>query len=188
MKYPRTLVSTGLCLLLLGVLVVPGAYADTTSEPSSQIVEGGQVASVDQTENRSTDGETPEIAIDSITLNESTIEPNEQAKITVIVENSGAVDGRYTLRLDVAGTELQAETVTVDAGDQQTVEFSQQFTAPGVYDLSVNGERVSLAVEAPDDSDAESISESEDTVPGFGAIAVLSVLLVAVIAVRLRDR
>lgn len=134
-----------------------------------------------------TDREIPEIAVESVTLNESTIVPDEQARISVVVENSGQADGNYRVDLDVAGTQLQTETVAVEAGNHETVEFSQAFAAPGVYDLSVNGEQVSLAVEEPSDAETDS-TESEDATPGFGVLSALSALLVAVIVLRLRER
>jgi len=136
-------------------------------------------------------GEIPALEIESVTLNESTIAPGEQAELSVVVENSGQIAGSYQLRLAVAGTELQTETVNVNESSRQTVEFSQSFASTGVYDLSVNGESVSLAVEEPDDdadtADDESTDETEDDVPGFGVFSALSVLLVALIAVRFRE-
>lgn len=134
-----------------------------------------------------TDREIPEIAVESVTLNESTIVPDEQARISVVVENSGQADGNYRVDLDVAGTQLQTETVAVEAGNHETVEFSQAFAAPGVYDLSVNGKQVSLAVEEPSDTETDS-TETEDATPGFGVLSALSALLVAVIVLRLRER
>lgn len=134
-----------------------------------------------------TDREIPEIAVESVTLNESTIAPDEQARISVVVENSGQADGNYRVDLDVAGTQLQTETVAVEAGNHETVEFSQAFAAPGVYDLSVNGKQVSLAVEEPSDTETDS-TETEDATPGFSVLSVLSALLVAVIVLRLRER
>lgn len=148
----------------------------------------------------------PELTVESVTLAESTIAPDEQAEITVVVENRGAVDGSYPVRLSVAGTELQRETVDVDAGDQQTVTFSQPFATPGVYELSVNSQQVSLTVEESDTNAAdtesevesqadtetdqttgESTTESEDDTPGFGVVSAVVGLIVAVAAVRHRN-
>ncbi len=139
-----------------------------------------------------TDSDIPEITVESVTLNESTIEPNEEAVISVVVENSGEADGSYPVRLEVGGTVIQTETVEVAAGEQRTVEFTQPFSSPGDYELSVHDEQVTLSVETLDDGGPgaaapESASETDDTIPGFGVVGALIALVVAAVAVRVRD-
>jgi len=139
-----------------------------------------------------TESEIPEMSVESVSLNESTIEPNEQARLTAVVENSGAANGSYTVGLEVADTELQTETVAVAAGDQQTIEFTQSFAAAGVYELSVDDEQVSLLVEESDDTvetpTNASTDETEETIPGFGPITALGALLVSVAAAWIHCR
>lgn len=148
----------------------------------------------DPVEVRSTESDTdraiPEITIDSIVVDNTTVETNEQTQISTLVENTGEADGIYTLRLSVAGVVLERETVRVAAGDQQTVEFTHSFAAPGEYELSINSEQVDLTVEASEDdtggTDSGETDSSEDEIPGFGVFSALAALLAVAVAARRR--
>jgi len=174
-------------------LIVPtddGEY-DRISLPSLEEpieIRSAENETADETANETKD-ERPEIAVESVTLNDSTTEPGEQTRVTAVVENSGDVEGNKTVSLSVGGTELQTETVRVAANETQTVEFTQSFAATGVYELSVGDQQMSLLVEsADDDRDTptnESATQTEDNVPGFGFTSPLGGLFVAIVAMRL---
>ncbi|MFW6321262.1 MAG: PGF-CTERM sorting domain-containing protein [Halohasta sp.] len=138
-------------------------------------------------------------APESVSLENETIEPGESARLTATVENPGDVDWTYEASFRVGDTELGTETVTVPAGEERTVEFTQEFSSTGTYDVGVGDEQTTLTVEdtdegdgaddAPDDSeDTDGADDADDEVPGFGPLAAVAALLAVALAASYRGR
>jgi PGF-CTERM protein len=135
----------------------------------------------------------------SVSLEASQIDPGDTAALTAVIENSGATEWTYEAQLRVYDTDLQSKTVTVPAGEERTVEFTQQFGEPGRYEIGVGNEQATLTVGDPDASTdkspfddpdetggSEGSDDTDDRTPGFGPVAALIALLVVAVGAKYR--
>jgi|AntDeeMetageno51_2_1112566.scaffolds.fasta_scaffold00040_12 PGF-CTERM protein len=135
----------------------------------------------------------------SVSLEASQIDPGDTAALTAVIENSGATEWTYEAQLRVYDTDLQTKTVTVPAGEERTVEFTQQFGEPGRYEIGVGNEQATLTVGDPDASTdkspfddpdetggSEGSDDTDDRTPGFGPVAALIALLVVAVGAKYR--
>jgi len=131
-----------------------------------------------------------------VSLSETRIREGETVDVTVTVENDGQFSGNRSVPLRVFGERVDARVVSAAPGENRTIEYEQQFAAPGDYTVEVRGEQETVTVESRSngttggtDAGGGSEDDGDDALPGFGpaiAIATLSVLA-AVSVVRRRD-
>ncbi|GAB3034277.1 right-handed parallel beta-helix repeat-containing protein [Natronobiforma cellulositropha] len=130
--------------------------------------------------------------------------------VTVDLENVGDADGEHTVALLADGETLDSRSVSLAAGDTSSIVLEYTFTEPGTYALALEAAGVDLSddleavvVEPPaedaDDTDSAADDDATDTddaagaddtesLPGFGLVlAVVVLLLVALLAGRTRD-
>lgn len=121
--------------------------------------------------------------VQSVGLETDSIDPGESARISAVIENPGDAEWSYRAGLDVGDTELQSQTVTVPAGEERTVEFQQEFSEPGVYEISVGDARTNVTVGEPTTTtnSSEPVDNTDEQLPGFGAITALVALLAVMI-------
>jgi PGF-CTERM protein len=127
----------------------------------------------------------------SVTLESENIEPGNTARVSAAIENTGNVDWTYDASFRVGDTELDTQTVTVPAGEERTVEFSQDFTEPGVYEIGVDDRQTTLTVGDPEPTTNSSATDSsnestDEQLPGFGPVAGLVALVAVTIVARHR--
>ncbi len=134
----------------------------------------------------------------SVSLESDRIDPGDTASLSAVIENPGTTEWTYEAQLRVYDTGLQTETVTVPAGEERTVEFTQQFSEPGRYEIGVGSERTTLTVgdpdastdespfDDPDGGDTEGPDGTDDRIPGFGPVAALIALLVVAVGTEYR--
>ena len=133
----------------------------------------------------------------AVSLDRDAIDPGESARLSAVIENRGNTDWTYEANLRVFDTTLQTKTVTVPAGEERTVEFTQQFGETGRYEIGVGTQQTTLIVGDPEvdgGSPFDNPNETDDTgagdgtderIPGFGpVVAVVALLVVAVGAKR----
>jgi len=133
--------------------------------------------------------------VTDVTLSETRIREGETIDVTATVENSGQFAGEYRVPLTVFGEHVDARTVSIAPGENRTVEYEQQFAAPGDYTVEVRDERAAVTVEARSDGatgepdTGGGSGDDADALPGFGLTTVVVTLsvLVAVAVVRRRD-
>ena len=131
----------------------------------------------------------------SVSLERSAIDPGDSAQLSAVIENRGGTDWTYEANLKVFDTTLQTKSVTVPAGEERTVEFTQQFGEAGRYEIGVGDQRSTLTVGDPPASDGGSPfddpNETGDTegtneqIPGFGPVAALVALVVAAVGAKI---
>ncbi|MFD1641979.1 PGF-CTERM sorting domain-containing protein [Halohasta litorea] len=121
-----------------------------------------------------------------MTLENDSIDPGEPARITAVIENPGDTDWTHEASLRIGDSELQSQTVTVPAGEERSVEFSQQISQTGVYEIGVDDEQRTLTVGDPESSDTDSEETTDEQAPGFGPAVALIALCVVVLGARHR--
>lgn len=83
-------------------------------------------------------------------VNQTRLTVSERASVTAQVENTGDVEGNESVRFRVAGAEIeQNQTVRVDPGQTETVEFILDLPEPGLYNVTVgDAPATTVAVQA----------------------------------------
>lgn len=81
----------------------------------------------------------PDLSVVDASLSETDVLEGDEVTITADVENAGDASGGYTAALEIDGTVVANETVSVDAGETEAVEFMHTFDTAGNYDLTVDG-------------------------------------------------
>jgi hypothetical protein len=132
-----------------------------------------------------------------VTLSDTRIQEGETVDVRVTVENDGQFAGERTIPLRVFGERVDARVVSTAPGANRTIEYEQQFAAPGNYTVEVRDEQATVTVEARSDGNPNGTEpgdgpedDGDDALPGFGpaiAVAALSVLAAMSIA-RRRDQ
>jgi PGF-CTERM protein len=87
----------------------------------------------------------------------------ERLTADVLVENAGGTAGTYNASLAINGTAVTMEQGRLEPGEQRTVPLSHTFATPGRYELSVDGDNVTVLVERPARARVESVEVSSQT-------------------------
>ncbi|WP_411966180.1 PGF-pre-PGF domain-containing protein [Haloferax sp. YSMS24] len=77
-----------------------------------------------------------------------TIGPGENVTLIATITNRGTIDGSLPVTYGIADGDTETQTVTVASGQTRVVTLEQQLSSPGEYSLVVNGQVVSVTVEA----------------------------------------
>lgn len=120
---------------------------------------------------------------------------NETLRVTMEIQNVGETAGDYTLTFRVNDSETP-HTGRLEPGASETHQFSQTFTDPGEYVVSVGDETFTVVVgEDESDSDAGLIGDAPEPpdidvdAPGFGVVTAatgIAALLALLVAGRFR--
>lgn len=133
-------------------------------------------------EGTDTDTDTETAAIELVDLEVEPTDPRvgDTLEVTATYENAGAEAGETTAELVVDGTVVDAGTVTVPAGERESVTFAWTPEAAGTYTLEVGGETATVTVAEADEplpaievTDAELEAEEID----LGEAAVVTATL-----------
>ena len=87
--------------------------------------------------------------LSSLVISPIQVAPGEKVNISVSVDNTGGMDGSYTVVLKINDVKEAEKSVTVAAGSSQTVSFSVTKAEAGKYDVVVDGLSGSFTVTAP---------------------------------------
>jgi len=145
--------------------------------------------------------ERPATAIAGVSVADDRVAPGDRATVTATVTNDGLAEGTHEVELTVDGEVVATESVTVPADSTREVEFTRSFDEPGVYRVSVGGERAEIVVEGIETTEAttevgpattdptETTTEggTDGGVAGFGGGAALVALLGAALLARRRS-
>ena len=119
----------------------------------------------------------PDVQVTAANVDETDVEVGETVEVTATVENLGDADGEKSLALSVDGIDVEVESVSVGAGETKTVTVTHSFDEAGTFELAVNA---AIAGEVT------VTEEDDDGIPGFGAIAALLALALALTAIGRR--
>ncbi len=88
-------------------------------------------------------------SVSDLSISRLEVQPGETVTITVLVANTGGESGSYTLVLKLNGVKEAEETVTIAAGDSQSVSFTVAKEEAGSYSVVVDGLSGSFTVVLP---------------------------------------
>lgn len=74
----------------------------------------------------------------SYTVDNETVEPDEQITVTATVENTGDLSGATTVNFYADGEEFATETVEIGGGNSKDVTATMSFDTTGTHNVSVN--------------------------------------------------
>ena len=113
----------------------------------------------------------------TVTLGDLTVEPSKINKgdsttCSITCTNEGTFSGQYTVILKVDGEVREEKTISLDAGESETVSFEVSEDTVGLYQVDVNSVTDSFEV--------------KDAVPGFPSIALIFGVMAAVLSFKKR--
>jgi hypothetical protein len=85
----------------------------------------------------------------NLSIQPAEIQPDETVTISVSVANTGGMEGSYNVVLMINGVTEAEESVTIAAGDSQSVSFSITKEDAGSYSVAVDGLSGSFVIVAP---------------------------------------
>ncbi len=85
----------------------------------------------------------------SLTVTLASVQAGEDVTVTVTVENTGEESGSYTVEVELDGTMIDSESVTLDGGASTTVTFTVSSETEGSHTVSVDDLSETFTVEAP---------------------------------------
>ena len=80
-----------------------------------------------------------EFELSEFAINPARMEVGEPVTISVIVQNTGELEGSYTLALKINGEIEQSAEVTLAGGESRKVSFTVVKNEPGTYAVAING-------------------------------------------------
>lgn len=146
-----------------------------------------------------TDGEQAVFNVSNLNPQETTVTTGEPITVSAVVANDGGTEATQNVTFRVAGVVLANQNVTLAAGNETTIEFSDVDISEfndgayehGVYTQDTNQTGV-LTIEPqdadePEDSDSGGGGSTGDTTPGFGPVVALVAVLSAAALLRRRE-
>lgn len=91
----------------------------------------------------------PIFQVSNLNINPITVTVGEEVTITVLVVNKGGTSGTYTVTLKVDGGVVERKSVTLNAGESETVTFKYTPQQEGTISINVNGLTGSITVNPP---------------------------------------
>ncbi|MFP9061847.1 right-handed parallel beta-helix repeat-containing protein [Natrialbaceae archaeon A-chndr2] len=104
--------------------------------------------------------------LSDVSVSEEDVVTGEGVTVSALLENTGTDDGEHVASLEIDGTVVANETVSVDAGETEVIEFTHAFDDAGEYEVAVNGvEAGTVSVSEPPSTPSPSPSPSPDPAP-----------------------
>lgn len=110
------------------------------------------------------------VQFSNLRISPESVSPEEPVTISVDVTNLGENQVACPVTLRINGVLKDSETVTLDGGENETVDFTVTEGIPGTYDVEVDGQTGSFEV-----------IEHEEGEPSGGP--VLGIVMIAIVAV-----
>jgi len=91
-------------------------------------------------------------SLSNLSIQPAEVQPKEAVTITVLVANTGGIEGSYTVELEIEGVKETEKKVTVAAGDSRSVSFTVSREDAGSYSVVVgelSGSFTLVALPAP---------------------------------------
>lgn len=109
---------------------------------------------------------TPNITVRELSVSQTQIQTGDTIEVSATVINVGTGGGVGNAEFQAFGQVVSAKQVRLAPGQSRTVQFSQQFEAPGTYTVGVNNETTTVTVRRGPDWES-SPTESSGTITGL---------------------
>ncbi|MCU4753977.1 right-handed parallel beta-helix repeat-containing protein [Halobacteria archaeon AArc-curdl1] len=104
--------------------------------------------------------------LSDVSVSEEDVLTGDGVTVSALLENTGTDDGEHVVSLEIDGTVVANQTVSVDAGETEVIEFTHAFADAGDYDVTVDGvEAGTVSVSEPPSTPSPSPSPSPDPAP-----------------------
>jgi len=116
--------------------------------------------------------------------------PNESFEVSATVENDGNVEDTFTVPISIDGAVVDEREVTLAPGSETEITTTVTPNATGTHTIEIGDETAEVTVAEGSDgtSGGTDADGNDDRLPGFGIVAALGALLVAVAAAQRRRR
>jgi uncharacterized membrane protein len=126
--------------------------------------------------------------VSSLTISPSEVEVGEEVTISVVVQNTGELEGTYTVTLRINGVIEDIENVTLAGGTTKSVTFRVAEGTGGTYNVEVDGLTGTFVVTEPAPPQEPTPTPTTEPLIGLwitgGIIAAAVIISVAVFYVR----
>jgi len=126
--------------------------------------------------------------LSELAINPAQTEVDEPITISTIVQNTGELEGSYTLTLKINGEIEQSKETTLAAGESRQVSFTVIKDAPGTYAIAVDGLTGEFIVLAPAPSPPLAPASSPPWVSTYWWVILLAAVIIAVMVYFLAIR
>jgi len=113
-----------LLILIFGLLLLGACAAPTTTPTETTKPETLKPAT---------------FSVSNLTIQPTQVKPGEAVTTSMIVTNTGHIEGSYEATLKINNSEEVTRSVTIAPGSSQTVTFEVSIDQPGIYTVEMNG-------------------------------------------------
>jgi len=113
------------------------------------------------------------------------VQPDQPVEISIDIANNGGATGSHTVLLYINGSLEDSHTVSISPGSLQNVVFTVSRSAPGTYEVSLEGLQGQFTVAAPSGTSSPG---GLDTSTLIVIVAIIVGLIVAIVFVIARIR
>jgi PGF-pre-PGF domain-containing protein len=95
----------------------------------------------------------PDMQVTDASVEPTTITTSDSVEVTATIENTGNAQGSFDAVLQIDGSDVSTQSVTVNAGQTTTVTFDHTFDATGDYTVAVSGTDAGTVEVTAEDTD-----------------------------------
>ncbi|MBC8477845.1 MAG: hypothetical protein H8D49_05820, partial [Dehalococcoidia bacterium] len=88
-------------------------------------------------------------SVGDLSITPSTVETGDQVTISILVSNTGDLQGSYDVQLKIDGQAVETQSLTLTGGDSQTVTFTTTQDTAGTYSVTIDTRSGSFTVTKP---------------------------------------
>jgi len=111
---------------------------------------------------------TPDISVTALSVDRNRIETGETVTVDATVTNAGTAGGTGSVQFRAFGDVVTVDQVKLAPGETRTVQFTQQFDAPGEYRLGVNNRTTTVTVDRGPNWESTPAEDSGTVTAGDG--------------------
>lgn len=97
---------------------------------------------------------TPDIEVTELSVDRTRVQTGDTVTVDAMVTNNGTAGGVGTVQFRAFGDTVTTKQVSVAPGQTRTVQFTQEFAAPGKFQIGVNNQTTTITVNRSPDWEA----------------------------------
>lgn len=107
----------------------------------------------------------PDMQVTDANVEPTTVTTSDSVEVTATIENTGNAQGSFDAVLQIDGSDVSTQSVTVNAGQTTTVTFDHTFDATGDYTVAVSGTDAGTVEVTAQDTDTTTTPTTTTTTP-----------------------